>query len=275
MRTKIRMIVTDLDGTMFRRANEISQRNYEVICRARQQGILYAVATGRCGELVPEKILPPMDYCITCNGAHICEGETHRLIAMRCMPTSLVLETLRIIRRFRPFLEIFWMDQVVVEQDTMQRMEEYQVPAHHLEYFQTGRQLVVPSLEEFLNQMEGEKVTKINMPCREEGRLDSLRAELKQDRRLTLSSDGFGIELTAPGATKGEALRFLCEQLSIPLKQTAVFGDGANDVSMLSIAGCSVAMGNASVPARSAAQYVTASNREDGVAEFLEQILHI
>ena len=92
MRTKIRMIVTDLDGTMFRRANEISQRNYEVICRARQQGILYAVATGRCGELVPEKILPPMDYCITCNGAHICEGETHRLIAMRCMPTSLVMQ---------------------------------------------------------------------------------------------------------------------------------------------------------------------------------------
>ena len=175
MRTKIRMIVTDLDGTMFRRANEISQRNYEVICRARQQGILYAVATGRCGELVPEKILPPMDYCITCNGAHICEGETHRLIAMRCMPTSLVLETLRIIRRFRPFWRFFWMDQVVVEQDTMQRMEEYQVPAHHLEYFQTGRQIVVPSFEEFLNQMEGEKVTKINMPCREEGRLDSLR----------------------------------------------------------------------------------------------------
>ena len=81
------------------------------------------------------------------------------------------------------------------------------------------------------------------------------------------------IEVGAAAARKGEALRFLCSYLGFTLANAAAFGDGPNDVSMLSAAGAGVAMGNAVPEALAAAKYRTAPNTEDGVAQFIERYI--
>jgi hydroxymethylpyrimidine pyrophosphatase-like HAD family hydrolase len=78
-------------------------------------------------------------------------------------------------------------------------------------------------------------------------------------------------ELTffAPGASKGAALLALAERLGIPAAETFAIGDGLNDISMLKVAGVSVAMAGAPPIVRAAAQFVTSSNDEEGFARAL------
>ena len=74
------------------------------------------------------------------------------------------------------------------------------------------------------------------------------------------------LELNAAGATKGAALAALCRALGLDPLDTAAFGDGTNDVSMLAAAGVGVAMANGAPETRQAA-----SNQEDGVALVLDR----
>jgi Cof subfamily protein (haloacid dehalogenase superfamily) len=78
-------------------------------------------------------------------------------------------------------------------------------------------------------------------------------------------------ELTffAPGASKGAALLALADRLGISAAETFAIGDGLNDISMLKVAGVSVAMAGAPPSVRAAAQFVTSSNDEEGFARAL------
>ena len=76
-----------------------------------------------------------------------------------------------------------------------------------------------------------------------------------------------------PYATKGNGLRYLASHLGIPIQQTAAFGDDFPDLSMLQAAGIGIAMKNAPLAVQQAADEVTASCDEDGVAVWLEQHL--
>ena len=77
----------------------------------------------------------------------------------------------------------------------------------------------------------------------------------------------------AQGCEKPNALQVLCDDLGIGPAETMAFGDGPNDRSMLEWAGCGVAMGNAVPEVKAAADVVTATNEEDGVALELERLL--
>lgn len=82
-------------------------------------------------------------------------------------------------------------------------------------------------------------------------------------------------ELTffAPGASKGAALLALADRLGIPAAETFAIGDGLNDISMLKAAGVSVAMAGSPPSVRAAARFVTTSNDEEGFARALA--LHV
>ncbi len=78
------------------------------------------------------------------------------------------------------------------------------------------------------------------------------------------------LEVIAKGVNKCAALTRVAEDLGVSAPQVAAFGDEHNDKEMLAWAGLGVAMGNASAPAREAADLVTSSNDDDGVARVLE-----
>jgi hypothetical protein len=74
-------------------------------------------------------------------------------------------------------------------------------------------------------------------------------------------------------ATKGEALKQLASHYSIDLRDTVVFGDSHNDLSMFEVAGYRVAMDNAEPELKAICDMVTSSHEEDGVAAGLERLL--
>lgn len=75
------------------------------------------------------------------------------------------------------------------------------------------------------------------------------------------------------GASKGAGVAWLLDRLGVDPSAVLALGDGENDVEMLQLAGLGVAMGNAGPPALAAADAITATNNEDGVARAIEQFV--
>lgn len=103
------------------------------------------------------------------------------------------------------------------------------------------------------------------------------RCEKEIGRTLTggaavVRSQNYALDITHPLANKGAALAQIAARMATPLSEIAVIGDGGNDVAMFARSGLSVAMGNASPAVQSAADFITASNDDDGFAEAVEHL---
>ncbi len=104
------------------------------------------------------------------------------------------------------------------------------------------------------------------------------RAAIAISQRLStqaraLLSQAYYLDITHAEANKGSALRAIAEYAGLALDQVAAIGDMSNDLAMLEIAGFSIAMGNAPDAVKAAADAVTASNREDGFAKAVRELV--
>jgi Cof subfamily protein (haloacid dehalogenase superfamily) len=89
----------------------------------------------------------------------------------------------------------------------------------------------------------------------------------------THSSSSGMVEVSAAGVTKAAGLAWVADRLGVPAAEVVAFGDMPNDLPMLGWAGWGVAMANAHPAVLAAADDVTASNDEEGVAQYLERLL--
>jgi Cof subfamily protein (haloacid dehalogenase superfamily) len=80
------------------------------------------------------------------------------------------------------------------------------------------------------------------------------------------------LEITAAGVDKAAGLRSLAAELGVPLESTAAVGDGLNDLGLFAAVGTAVAMGQAQAEVQAAADWITSSNTEDGVARALAHL---
>ena len=90
---------------------------------------------------------------------------------------------------------------------------------------------------------------------------------------VVTSSFKTNIEVTHKDAQKGIALQYYADTLGISMDEVFAIGDNSNDVSMLKLAGYSVAMGNANQEAMQTAKYQTDDNKHGGVAKAIQQCL--
>ena len=90
---------------------------------------------------------------------------------------------------------------------------------------------------------------------------------------LATSSSPQNIELNQMNANKGQALLDLADRLGVPHEKTIAFGDGLNDITMIRAAGIGIAMENAEPAVKAAADWITASCDEDGVAAGVERFV--
>jgi hydroxymethylpyrimidine pyrophosphatase-like HAD family hydrolase len=92
--------------------------------------------------------------------------------------------------------------------------------------------------------------------------------------QLTLTrSKPIYLEFLHPNVNKGEGFKALCRELSVPLEQTAAFGDAYNDLEMLQAAGTSFVVENALPEVKAIADHVIPSNNADGVALVMEKMI--
>ena len=269
------MLFFDIDGTLISPDHfTLSPRNRRALERAREAGIRLCIATGRCLGICPEELLTfGFDYAITSNGAAIRDLKTGERLHFTHLPAEDARAAYRVMKDRADFLEWFVDDGILLTRAHHDRIGKRELPPWHQRYFDRGNTPVVERIEDFLDA-GAPGLEKINLVCCDPALIADFRAELARLHRFDLSSSlGRGLELSAPGCTKGAAIRRLCALTNTDLADTAAFGDAENDLEMLHTVGCGVAMGNAPDTVKAAADRVTARYDEDGVAVFIEEML--
>lgn len=270
MNRTIRLIATDLDGTMLHHDNHVTERNYRAVERAVIEGMRYVVATGRSRANIPFAALPEMDYLITENGAVVYEGGGRQVLYQQVIPDNSVRQAVEIGKKYHAFVEILADGVIIVEKAGIEAASRYHLASIQELLLKEIEENAIDSFEEVFGKIPA---TKINIICGAKEDWEGAARELKVLDGFTMTSDGYGLELTKKGVSKGTAMEWLCSYLKLPMSRVMAFGDGTNDMVLLKMAGVGVAMDNARENVKDAADYVAARNSEDGVARFIEGYL--
>lgn len=262
----IKLIATDIDGTLLSDQGIITERSLRAIRAVRERGVTVAIATGRFPE---NAYLMLEEYglrfpIIGVNGAKSVDENLGDISCHEMSPEA-VKETLNVLLNAGSDFFIFGDHAVCTA--TAQRK-------HHTELSQGDRIRewgfrYYHGREEVAEFVARHAVYKFfvcdNVP------LPPVRQALAKIPGIDLTQSWYNnIEIMPEGVDKGQGVRDLAQSLGITMDQVMTLGDQDNDIPMLKAAGWGIAMGNASEETKKAARFVTASYAEEGFAKALE-----
>lgn len=267
---KYKLLVLDVDGTLLNDAKEISKRTRAALLKVQQMGVRIVLASGRptFGLIPLAKMLELNNYggfIVSYNGCQIIKAENGEILFER-----------RINPEILPYLE------------KKARKNGFAIFTYHEDTLLTDNVDSPHVLQEAqLNNLkivkEEEFSTAIDFaPCKcmlvsdDEQALIDLEMHWKKRMAGTLDafrSESYFLEVVPCGIDKANTLGFLMEYLNVQRDEVIAIGDGTCDVTMLQLAGMGVAMGHSLDSVKVCADYVTASNDDDGVAQAVEKLI--
>ncbi len=271
MKRPIRLLALDLDGTVLNNAKHISPANRRAISAAIAAGVTVIPASGRPLNGLSREFLdiPGVEYALTANGAAVYRLTDRTPILTRYLDTGLAVELVGRLSRLELMAAFFIAGQSYAVPEQLALLPRLSACRAVRDYLRSSRRPLADP-EGFIRangRVEKISLDFIRTPEGERVDLPAVEAILAPRPELNVVSGGGGnLEITAPEATKGNALLALAELLGIPREQTMACGDSENDLEMLKAAGFSVAMANCEDCVRPYVDAVTASNEEDGVA---------
>ena len=258
----IRLVASDLDGTLLRSDGSVSERTLAALARTVAAGIRFVLVSARSpGWLAPEAERLGLDGIgICCNGAVVYDYEAERVLIHRPLEPETAREIVHGMRLAAPGV-VFGCE----------RPSGFIAEPAYRPLFRPPDSIPRADALAFI----GEPLTKLVLqhPELSQIELHAVADELAGERVEVCYSGAGLVEVAAAGVTKGAALADLCAELGIDASETIAFGDMLNDVSMLEWAGRGIAVANAHPDLLAVADEVTASNDEDGVALVLERVL--
>lgn len=273
MHNTIKLIALDLDGTLLNNSKELTARNYAALERAAAEGIWIVPTTGRFYGAMPEAIrnLPFVRYVITINGAEVVDTQTGNVLSRACIPWQQALEIMRALDDMPVIYDCFMGNAAYMSEALKAKIDDTITDIHYLKMLHELRQSV-PELKAYLAQRQ-QDVQKIQFFTKYPDFRLRMLSELqgRWENVCVSTSVVNNVEFNNTHANKGEALLALAQHLGIAREGVMGFGDGLNDLSMIEMAGVGVAMANACTELKEAADYVTTSCDEDGVARGVEK----
>ena len=259
----VRLVATDLDGTLVRTDGTLSRRTTDALAAADAAGIVVVFVTGRpirWAEVVFDHV-GPHGLAILSNGAVVYDVAAGRVRTLRAIDPEEGLAVADLIREAVPGTG-FAVEQVAGISLEEQFVDQHRVP----EGARRG-----PLGDVF----DGPAVKLLARHRDLDAQEFWAAAERAVGQRVvvTWSSDSALLEISARGVTKATTLALLCEELGIDPAEVVALGDMPNDIAMLRWAGTSYAMANAHPSVLEVADRVAASNDDDGVAQVIEGLL--
>ena len=261
----IRMVVTDVDGTLVQPDKSLAPSTAAAAHRLAAAGIPLGIVSAR-----PTFGLHALAQALSLNGllagfnGGVVATPDGVAIARRLLPSAAVHTALDLFQRRGVsawlFTETEWLaldpngPRVPLERHTI-GVNERIVPDFAPYADQCGKVVGVSDDEPLLAAVEQE--------------LQHLLGTGANAKR----SQTYYLDVTHPEANKGNAVRILAGQLGIDVADVAVLGDMANDLPMFAVAGYSIAMGNATAAVQAAASAVTARNDADGWAQAIDTLV--
>lgn len=275
----IKMIAFDLDGTALDDKKTMTPRTKSALEKAVEQGIEIVPATGRAFCGVPEIVtsLKGVRYVLTSNGAAVCEIKTGKCIYENNMPLAQTLPLMEKLEPLEIMADAFVEGLCYMKKKNQRLIERIDVSAEMKDYLVNSR-ICVENVTEFLRE-KGADIEKLSIlfaknPDGTFQNKDEVIAILKEFPEFIFVSGGLdNIEVTVKSASKGDAVIKLGKILNIRREEIMAFGDSGNDLEMIRAAGVGVAMENAEQEIKEAADVITGSNVEDGMAHTIETMV--
>ena len=257
----MRLVATDLDGTLLRSDGTLSERTITALDAAGRAGALVVVVTGRPPRWVDDLGLDRVahELVLCSNGALVYDVANRRVVTERRIEEDAARGVLTAIRDVVPGAGFGSEDARGLRYDDAHR------------YVRPGpNDRLVATLDEVVSGGVAKLLVRdgtLDFPALVAAVTEAVGGEVT----VTFSSDSL-VEISAPGVTKATALAALAAEHGIAPEDAVAFGDMPNDLVMLEWAGHGVAVANAHPDVLALADEVTAANDDDGVAQVLERL---
>jgi Cof subfamily protein (haloacid dehalogenase superfamily) len=260
-----RLVAIDVDGTLIQRGLPVSPAVAVAISRARQQGVVVTLASGRMFPLV-EPLLRQLALTapvICYGGALVIEPSPRRTIYRQGVPLDLAREVIAEARDRELSARAYVGDRVYVDRLVPGRFNFDSLSRVNAE--------AVGDLLSFLTDDPSHLA--IDAPPDQTRELVVAMRRVFSTRLNVTTGHPLLIEFSHPSVHKGSAVRWLCNHLGIDPSESLAIGDDWNDLEMLRQAGLGVAVANAHPEVLAVADAIVPSVEEDGVAVALERFV--
>ncbi|MFF9097167.1 MULTISPECIES: HAD family hydrolase [unclassified Streptomyces] len=258
------LIATDLDGTLLRGDDTLSDRSRAALARAVRAGARHLVVTGRPAPRVRPLLedLGSTGLAVCGQGAQVYDAGADRLLWSVTLDRELAETALGKIEA--EVGEVY----AAVDQDGVDGLTliepGYRMPHPTLPAVRVGRR----------DDLWGEPISKVLLrhpELSDDALAATARAVVGSLATVTMSGPGT-VELQPCGVTKATGLALAADRLGLGAERALAFGDMPNDIPMFAWAARGVAMANAHPELKAVADEITLSNEDDGIAVVLERL---
>lgn len=283
----IKLIVSDMDGTLLAHDSSISKGNIEAIRYAQSKGVQFAIATGRDYSSL-KGILEAHDlkcFSILGNGAQFC-NENGEILSSAYFPKKCFKQVLQIFDELKIHYMIFtangfystaepnvvrdaFIDRCVVQ--FKRKREDYLDDGCNQDMACMNLKKI-GDLDDFINSSID--IIKVEAFNNDVSLIEKAKEKLQEiDGIAYLSSFDDNIEVTDKAAQKGLILENVIEELGYSKDEVMVLGDGLNDITLFERFKYSFAPGNANETIKAMAYQVVGACEEDGVSQAIYMML--
>tara|TARA_R110000868_G_scaffold126276_3_gene333273 strand:+ start:790 stop:1590 length:801 start_codon:yes stop_codon:yes gene_type:complete len=260
--SKIKMVVTDMDGTLLNSNHEVSKQFFSLFKKLKEHNILFAAASGRQYNSILDKLDAIKNDIIVIaeNGGFAIQNGKE--IVSTPLPNKTKNEIISILDK------VDNIHPVLCGKNNAYLLGNSPVFVEKLKEYYSKYQIL-----ENLSDFDGEilKIAIYHFESSEKYIYPSV-SHLEENLQVKISGANW-VDISSKNANKGYALQKVMEQNNIQPHELLVFGDYNNDLEMLALADYSFAMANAHSNVVKAANYSTTSNDDFGVERVLEKLI--
>ena len=263
-----KIIALDIDGTLTDSRKEITSETKSRLISYQQSGGKIILASGRPTQgIIPYAEILELErfggYILAYNGGCAIDCKTGGVLFRSELPLSVIPEICDVIKDYPVGINTYEGDTIIVGNNINKYTElEAKINRMALRYVDNFSQYVNFPVTKCLLQGEPEHIL----------RLEKILSEKYAGKLGIFKSEPFFLEIVPEGVDKAKSIDRLIGSLGIKTEECIACGDGFNDISMIKYAGLGIAMSNASDTVKQAADYVTRSNDDDGIAYVLSRL---
>lgn len=260
----IKMVVTDIDGTIYSPEQGITQNVKDCIKKLVDNNIHVAIATGRTfgsAKCVADSI--GIKCPLICYQGGLVKSYEGEILDVKYLDPEIARKIIVDCKKRNIHLNVYVEDNLYVEDDN-QYIKDY-IGDKGIDYFKV----------ESFDELDFSKLNKLLAINYDADFIDSLIAEfqVKYPELYVVKSFKYFCEIANKEATKGNAIKILAKKYGISTNEVMAIGDNNNDIEMVETAGIGVAMGNGTEDIKLIADYVTDDVQNDGFVKAVNKFV--
>ena len=285
-----KLVAIDLDGTMLNAYGIVTENTKKAIQKAAQKGAEIVIASGRpidSIKAIAEEI-GSKKYLIAGNGALIYDIQKEQIIYDKFLPKQKVLEIIKICEENSIAYNIYT-EQTVLTTALKYNVLYYQKENLKKEESKQTKISIIKDMYDYIKNKQEDKFLKVTICDDTQAVFQSIIRKLRKIEGIEvldashmsrktikqgteeITVEYYYAEISVENVDKWYAIEYLMQIMNLQKNEVMAIGDNINDKKMIEEAGLGVIMAGSTPEVSQIADYITASNNEDGVAKVLEK----